>query len=57
MLIIARKRGERIELDGGITIIVMAIEGTSRVKLGIEAPDDVQIRRVPGWQAKEDRND
>lgn len=44
MLVLRRKVGETIILDGVITISVLAVEG-ERVKLGISAPPDVTIVR------------
>lgn len=44
MLVLTRKVGERIVIDGNVEVQVVAI-GNGRVKLGITAPDDVRIRR------------
>jgi len=44
MLVLSRKCGESIVLDGEITITVVDI-GRSRVQLGIEAPSHVTIHR------------
>ena len=44
MLCLTRKRLEKIHLSGGITIQVVRIEH-DRVRLGIEAPDEVKIAR------------
>ena len=44
MLVLRRKAGEAIVLNGTITIHVLAVEG-ERVKLGINAPADVVIVR------------
>jgi carbon storage regulator len=44
MLVLTRKRGESIEIDGRIEVRVVAVQG-NRVRLGIVAPDDVTIRR------------
>ncbi len=44
MLVLRRKVGETIILDGIITISVLAVEG-ERVKIGINAPPDVTIVR------------
>ncbi|MGH2487823.1 MAG: carbon storage regulator, partial [Ktedonobacterales bacterium] len=40
MLVLRRKAGEAIVLNGVITIHVLAVEG-ERVKLGISAPPEV----------------
>jgi len=44
MLVLRRKAGEAIVLNGVITIYVLAVEG-ERVKLGISAPPEVVIVR------------
>ena len=44
MLVLRRKVGESIILDGVISISVLAVEG-ERVKIGINAPADVIIVR------------
>jgi carbon storage regulator len=44
MLVLTRKTGERILIDGCIVIEVLAAEG-NRVRIGIRAPRDVPIRR------------
>lgn len=45
MLVLARKIGEEIVIDGEITVKVVAVSG-SRVRLAIDAPRHVNIRRV-----------
>ncbi len=44
MLVLRRKIGETIVLDGVISVSVLAVEG-DRVKIGITAPTDVTIVR------------
>jgi carbon storage regulator len=44
MLVLRRKVGESIILDGVISISVLAVEG-ERVKIGINAPPDITIVR------------
>jgi carbon storage regulator len=44
MLVLRRKTGESIILDGVISISVLAVEG-ERVKIGINAPPDITIVR------------
>jgi len=44
MLVLRRKVGESIVLDGVINVSVLAVEG-ERVKIGISAPSDVTIVR------------
>lgn len=44
MLVLSRKIGEKLVIDGGIVVTVNRIAG-NRVTLGIEAPDHVRIIR------------
>ena len=44
MLILTRKNGEEILIGENIRLVVMKIEG-NRIKLGLDAPQDVPIRR------------
>lgn len=44
MLVLRRKVGESIIVDGVISISVLAVEG-ERVKIGINAPSDITIVR------------
>lgn len=44
MLILGRRAGDAIRIDGDIRLVVLAIEGGT-VRLGIEAPDSVGIVR------------
>ncbi|HUQ70872.1 MAG TPA: carbon storage regulator [Planctomycetaceae bacterium] len=44
MLVLTRKRGEAIEIDGRIEVRVLSIQG-NRVRLGIVAPESVNVRR------------
>jgi len=58
MLVLSRKLGESIDIAGQIQVKVVAIEG-QRVRLGIEAPAEVPIRRselVPWPDAAESSN-
>ena len=63
MMIVSRKRNERILIGQDIEISVLSIEG-DRVRIGIEAPIDVAILRkeildrdgfVPSCQSREKR--
>ena len=45
MLVLSRKPGEKVVITGGITISVLEVVGC-RVKLGIEAPDQVRVLRA-----------
>jgi carbon storage regulator len=44
MLVLTRRVGESIVIDGGIQIAVVAVQG-NKVRLGIVAPDSVRIDR------------
>lgn len=44
MLILSRKAGDAILIDGGIRIVVLACDGGG-VRLGIEAPQSIGIVR------------
>ena len=44
MLILGRREGESILIDGGIRIVVVSCD-RGGVRLGIEAPSDVKILR------------
>jgi carbon storage regulator len=44
MLVLTRKAGEKIVLDGNIIMTVVEING-NRVKVAFEAPDEVVILR------------
>lgn len=45
MLVLSRKCGEEIVIDGNIRVQVIQ-SGGGRVRLGISAPDDVAIKRA-----------
>jgi carbon storage regulator len=44
MLVLTRKPGEKIVVDGGIVVTVLEVRG-NKVRLGIEAPSDVTVHR------------
>jgi carbon storage regulator len=44
MLVLSRKPGEKVVIGTGITVTVMAMTG-NKVRLGIDAPDQVRILR------------
>jgi hypothetical protein len=45
MLVLNRKIGERIYIGRGIEIAIVDVQGR-KVRIGIEAPADIRIRRV-----------
>jgi carbon storage regulator len=44
MLVLSRKEGEKLVIDGNIVITINRITG-HRVSIGIEAPPDVRVSR------------
>jgi carbon storage regulator len=44
MLVLSRKVGERIHIGNDVIVTVLSVRG-GRVRLGIEAPDGIQIKR------------
>jgi carbon storage regulator len=44
MLVLSRRLGESIVINGNVTITVVAFRG-EKVRLGIEAPEEVQVDR------------
>jgi carbon storage regulator CsrA len=44
MLVLSRKVGEKLVIDGNITVEVVKIQG-NRISLGITAPSNVKILR------------
>lgn len=50
MLVLSRKRNEKIVIDGQIVVTVVDIRG-DKVRLGIEAPKEVSIHRSEVYEA------
>lgn len=44
MLVLSRKKDERIVINDNITIVVVEIRG-DKVRLGVEAPKDITVNR------------
>ncbi|MCO6458208.1 MAG: carbon storage regulator [Pirellulaceae bacterium] len=57
MLVLSRKLGERICIGNDVTISVVKISG-NRVRIGIEAPDHVEVLRgeLHAWTSQESRD-
>jgi carbon storage regulator len=51
MLVLTRKVGETIVIDGGITITVTAVQG-DRVRIGVTAPRGVPVDRLEVHQRR-----
>jgi carbon storage regulator len=45
MLVLKRKAGESIIIDGNIKVTILAIIDGTKVKIGIEAPNNIHIVR------------
>lgn len=45
MLILSRQRGESIQIGDDVRVTIAAI-GPNQVRIGIEAPKDVEIQRT-----------
>ena len=50
MLVLSRLKGERIVINDDIVITVVEIRG-NKVRIGIEAPDDVSVHRWEIYEA------
>ncbi len=50
MLVLSRKRKEKIVINNDITIEVVEVRG-DKVRLGIVAPKEVPIHRFEVWEA------
>lgn len=55
MLILSRKPGESIVIDGNIHVKIMRVDGDV-VKIGIEAPADVPVHRQEVYEEIERSN-
>jgi carbon storage regulator len=45
MLVLTRKRGESVDIAGGLIRVIVVELRNGIVRLGFEAPDDIQINR------------
>ena len=50
MLVLSRKKDEKIVIGDSITLMVIEIRG-DKVRLGIEAPRDVSVHRAEVYEA------
>lgn len=55
MLVLTRKKGESIVIDGGITIQVANIDGNN-VRLAINAPKNIRIYREEIYEQIQSQN-
>ena len=49
MLVLSRKVGEKIVLDGNIVVQIIHVQG-DKVRIGIEAPQEVSVHREEVFQ-------
>ena len=56
MLVLSRKRGERIVIGDNVEMVIISVQG-GRVKLGFLAPDDVAIYREEVFQRLKEEED
>jgi carbon storage regulator len=54
MLVVTRREGDSIKIDGGITVHVIETK-RCEVRIGIDAPDDVKIFRSELVEEKNER--
>lgn len=56
MLVLTRKPGEKVIIDGCITVTVVAVDG-NKIRLGITAPPEVRIDREEVHRARREFSD
>ncbi len=55
MLVLSRKRGEKVVINGDIVVTIVRID-RNQVRLGIEAPDTVPIYREEVLKRRDQEN-
>ncbi len=53
MLVLTRKLGEKVVIDGCITVEIVAVDG-NKVRLGISAPPEVRVDREEVHRARQE---
>ena len=53
MLVLTRKVGEKLIIDGCITVQIVAVDG-NKVRIGITAPPDVRVDREEVHRARQE---
>lgn len=53
MLVLTRKIGEKLVIDGCITVQIVAIDG-NKIRIGITAPPDVRVDREEVHRARQE---
>jgi carbon storage regulator len=56
MLVLTRKIGQQIVIDGNIIVTIVAIEG-NRIRVGVQAPKDITVDRAEVHQWKREAPD
>lgn len=56
MLVLSRKKDEKIIIGDNISIMIVDIQG-DKVRLGIEAPRDIPVHREEVYQAIQKKQD
>lgn len=56
MLVLSRRIGESIVIGNQVTITVLEVRG-DQVRIGIDAPRDVQVHREEVWQQLQEENE
>jgi carbon storage regulator len=56
MLVLNRKQGQGVNIDDQIKVRILSVNG-NRVRIGIEAPQDVRIHREEIYKAIQLRGD
>ncbi len=54
MLVLSRRYNESIKIGSDVTITILEIRG-DRVRIGIDAPDEVPIHRHEVWERLQKR--
>ncbi|GGI06659.1 carbon storage regulator CsrA [Egicoccus halophilus] len=55
MLVLSRRIGESIVIGNQVTITVLEVRG-DQVRIGVDAPREVQVHREEVWQALQEEN-
>lgn len=50
MLVLSRKRNQKIMIGDDICIVIVEIVGESQVKIGIEAPRNIAVHRAEVYE-------
>jgi carbon storage regulator len=53
MLVVTRRPGEAVSIGDDVRVVILSVEG-DRVRLGIEAPRTVEVRRTDGSEGPDE---